>query len=514
MQKSHTITASIAYPNAVPHLGYALELVQVDFFARYARQFLDADVWLQIGTDEHGKKMHRTALERGVPVLEYATQMQEQFRILADELQVDYSRFIRTTDQDHAKVAQWLWKQVAQRGYLEKRRYQAWYDIKEETFLGSVTANPDPSVFGVDPKHIEQVDETNWFFTFSAFRDQLMALLTSDQYEILPRERRNEMVQFLERGLDDVSVSRDASVMPWGIPVPGDENQVMYVWFDALTNYLTGVSKCDDNGELTVSSHWPPQMHVVGKDIARFHALLWPAMLLAAGFTEAELPKRLLVHGHILAADGTKMSKSIGNVIDPIAELEAVGVTALRWFLLRDVPTMGDVSASRERIVHAYQRDLANGYGNLVSRVFAMVQKYRGGVVLGCDVAEAGQYEREVVAAAEKGYHAAIAECRVDLALNAAFQAVAAADERIESMAPWKLAKDESKADELDELLYELVELLWHIGRLLEPVIPSLQMATLFPGVTADDLQAPTWGRVPVGMVLPELRPLFPRIEL
>jgi len=320
-EESYYITTAIFYPNAKPHLGHALELVQADFLARYYRIFTDRTVRFQTGLDEHGLKMQKTAEAEGVDVDKYVVAQAEVFQSFAKMLDISYNQFIHTTDPEHITLAQAFWLQCLAKGDIYKNTYRAWYDIKEESFLGSADQYPDPAIFAVDEKFIELIEEENYFFACSKYSDQVLQLLESDTYQIVPANRKLEMVNFIkEKGLADVSISREKAKLHWGVPVPNDPEQVMYVWFDALTNYLTGASQVNED-EIVPDQFWPPSLHCVGKDIARFHALLWPAMLLSAGLA---VPQKLLVHGFVLFG-GHKMSKSLGNGVDPVQMIEKYG---------------------------------------------------------------------------------------------------------------------------------------------------------------------------------------------
>lgn len=514
MANNYYITTAIAYPNARPHMGYALEVVQADFLARYNRLFTDTTVFFQTGTDEHGLKIQRAAEKAGVTPRDFVDEQQANFIGLFTELQISADRCIRTTDADHYAMAQALWKACTKD--IEKRTYRAWYNVKQEEFLASADDVSDPSVFDVNPEHVELIEEENYFFLASRYTDQVRALLQSKEYAIWPENRRLEMLNFLEqKGLQDVSISRDTQKFTWGVPVPGDEGQVMYVWFDALTNYLTSAASIGANGEIVPGERWPASLHVIGKDIQRFHALLWPAMLLSAGLP---VPKNLLVHGFILA-DGVTMSKTLGNGVDPLEITAQYGSDALRWYLLNDIPTQDDGDFTRERFAQVYASDLANDYGNLVSRVLAMTQKYCGGVIP-AHSDETPVILESVLHNAVSAYHQAIAAMRIERATAAVQSLVVYSNKRIDECKPWELAKaGESAMEELGNLLNELLEIILQASLLLLPVMPStaekvLQQVFMISDYSGLCTKVGNVSLLPTGKlgVLDDV--LFPRVEV
>ncbi|HEY0498549.1 MAG TPA: methionine--tRNA ligase [Kutzneria sp.] len=355
------VTTSIPYVNGSPHIGHALELVQADVLARHRRQRGD-EVWAQTGTDDNALKNVRSAEAEGIPVADYVARMADRFVALGEALDLSFDDFVRTsTDPRHRPTVERLWRACERSGDLYRRSYTGLYCVGCEAFVD-----------GDCPEHEEKpelVSEDNWFFRLSRYRDRLAELIGSDVVEIVPATRKREVLAFIAGGLDDFSVSRSVSrARGWGIPVPGDPGQVVYVWFDALVNYLTGAGDRWPDGE---------RVHVIGKGIIRFHAVYWPAMLLSAGL---ELPSRLLVHEY-LTANGHKIGKSLGNTIDPLGVATQVGVDALRWWLLSDVARTGDTDYSDDRLAARFNEDLANNLGNLVNRTVSMVRKYRDGVV-------------------------------------------------------------------------------------------------------------------------------------
>lgn len=508
------ITTSIAYPNANPHIGYALELVQADFLARYARNMGDASV-LVTGLDEHGLKIQRAAQAAGISPEDFVREKADTFRRLADMLGMEYGRFIRTTDPDHVAMAQALWRVCAQNGYIYKQQYQAWYDVKEEEFLGLAADYPDPSVFGVEERFLELIDEENYFFALSKCTDSIVTHL--EKGYVVPEERGKEILNFIrDRGIKDISISRDASKLSWGIPVPDDTSQVMYVWFDALTNYLTAAATLDGAGRIMPDTErWPAALHCVGKDISRFHAIIWPGMLLAASLP---LPEHLLVHGFITSG-GQKMSKSLGNVIDPFPLLERYGDEAVRWFLLKEVPTTGDADITEDRMASVYSADLANDLGNLVSRVQAMTQRYVDGRVPATAGAEA--YLGQAVREGWEVLKASVERYEVHQGLSAVLDVAKRCNQFIEEQKPWVLAK-EGNTEVLSATLAALLEAIAHLSFMLQAAMPVTAQkiaAGLFP--ENDQLNGlvpgafpPAWGLLQEGEKVGEERlVLFPRLD-
>lgn len=498
--KPFYITTSIAYPSGDPHIGYAMELVQADFLARYYRQG-GREVYLLTGLDEHGLKIQRKAEEAGLSAEAYVEEKAQIFQSLAQKLGLSHDRFIRTTDPDHLAMSQALWRRCAAAGDIYKKRYQAWYNVKEEEFLGLVEENPDPSVFGIDPRFLEKIDEENYFFALSRYKDRILTVLKSGSYKVIPQWRLQEILNFVEeKGLSDVSISREKEKLAWGVPVPGDEGQVMYVWFDALTNYLTAAGTVEVSGELTLNERWPADLHCIGKDISRFHALIWTGMLLSAGI---ELPQELLIHGFINDAEGNKMSKSLGNVVDPFALLERYGSEPVRWFFLKEVATTGDANYSEDRFQGSYFADLANDYGNLVSRLWTMCQKYCEGRVP--QPIHIPADPQGIVGETTKAYHAAVADRNINEALQAAHQLVIFCNKLIDEKRPWELAKDPDKKMELDETLYTLLEIVRHYSVLVAPALPlsvSKVSAQLFPQTPLNFDQSSPWGLLQPGSPL------------
>ena len=470
------VTTSIAYTNAGPHIGYAMEVVQGDVMARYHRQ-QGASVWFLTGTDEHGTKIARAAQDNGKTPQAYTDEVSQQFRDLTKLLTVSNDQFIRTTDADHKKAAQAFWKACEKDIY--QAEYEGWYCVGCETFYTDIDV-PD-HVCPIHKKPLEQIKEKNWFFKLSNYTNQVKELVASDTLRIVPQSRKNEIMALLERGLDDISISRDKQQLRWGIEVPGDTTQVMYVWFDALANYVTALGyPSGDN----LAKFWPADMQIIGKDILRHHAAIWPAMLLSAGLP---IPTSLYVHGFI-TSDGQKMSKSIGNVVGPQDIVDKYGVDALRFYLLHEIPADGDGDFTWDRMEAVYNSALANELGNLVQRVAVMVTKYFGG-----EVGEVPPHSHDV-----KPYQDAMVTYRFDKALDEVWQLIKGLNQYIEEEKPWALAKTDTT--QLAYVLRQAVSDLDQISMLLLPFLPT----------TAGKIQA-TFAS---GVVHPEVGLLFPKADV
>lgn len=448
---NYYVTTSIPYVNGEPHIGHALEFLQADVLARAARKAGDTVIF-STGTDEHGSKIAQKAESVGITPRELVDQYSERFRQLHHDLNISNDRFIRTTDKPHEQRAQLIWKALAKDIY--KSTYTGWYDVKEEEFVPEAKADParmQPS----HPQAYQKLEEDNYFFRLSNYTDAIKQKIESGEFVILPETRRNEIMFVLNEGLDDISISRPREKLEWGIPVPGDKKQVMYVWFEALMNYLTvlGYPEHED-----FKNFWPPDVQVVGKDIIRFHAAIWPGMLMSLGL---ELPKTLYVHGHITVG-GSKMSKSLGNGIAPQQILEKYGTDAFRYYFLRHIPSYNDGDFSWESFEAAYNNELANELGNAVQRTAAMVMKYQGGIIGEVTMA---QHDAAPV-------EASLAECRFDRALDEIWNQVRGLNQYIDEEKPWEVAKT-NDADHLREVLAYQAGCLLEIADLLEPFLPE-----------------------------------------
>lgn len=369
-ERNFYITTAIAYPNGAPHIGHAYEYISSDAIARFKR--LDGyDVFFMTGTDEHGQKMQQAAVTEGIPVEELAARNSDVFEQLHKALDISFDRFIRTTDADHEVASVAIWERMLEAGDIYLDNYSGWYSVRDEAFYAEeeTTLLDDGSRVSTETKTpVEWTEESNFFFRLSKYQDKLLELYETHPEFIAPATRRNEIVSYVKAGLKDLSISR--TTFDWGVPVPGHPDHVMYVWVDALTNYLTGVG-FPDTESAAFQQFWPADVHIIGKDITRFHTVYWPAFLMSAG---VQLPKRVFVHG-FLYNKGEKMSKSVGNVIDPLALIDTYGLDALRFFLLREISYGQDGSYSHEAIVGRINADLANEFGNLVQRSLTMVAK-------------------------------------------------------------------------------------------------------------------------------------------
>lgn len=516
---AYYVTTSIPYVNAAPHLGHALEDVQADAFARYHRLAGDNTFFLT-GTDENSLKNVLAAEREGVPVRDLVDRFSRRFLDLTQALNVTPNDFIRTSiDPRHLSGVRKFWEACRRRGDVYRCAYRGLYCVGCEQFY-----TPDELVDGLCPEHLtkpEVVEEENYFFRLSRYADQLLQLIDSERLRIIPDSRRNEVRSFIKRGLQDISISRSSlRAHSWGIQVPGDPDQVVYVWFDALTNYITALGYADD-AEL-YRQFWvenPNRVHAIGKGIVRFHAVYWPAMLLSAG---VPLPSTIFVHGY-LTVEGQKISKSLGVVVDPFDLVRRYGVDPVRYWLLREVPPTGDADYSDARFEHRYTADLANGLGNLLNRTASMVVRYRQGVVPApgspepadrplLDVAHglAGQIQR----AMEEDYDP-------QAALAAIWAVVDEANRYVERTAPWSLARAEKSGDvaarlRLDAVLYHLVESLRIVGEALRPFLPETaeRMAAQLGGSTSARWQdGLAWSDRSIGASLGKPQQLFPRLE-
>mgnify|MGYP005839827937 CR=1 FL=1 len=432
MTKPFSLTTAIHYPNGRPHVGHAYEAIATDCIARFER-WMGHQVRFVTGTDEHGMKMLRTARDAGLTPRALADTNSAAFRALFDALGVSYDRFQRTTAPDHHAASQELWRRMEANGDIYRSRYAGWYSVRDEAFYDESELRKGDNGARLSPQGtpVEWTEEDSFFFRLSAYQDRLLALYRERPDFLQPASRLNEVRAFVEGGLKDLSISR-ASI-DWGVPVPGHPGHVMYVWVDALTTYLSGLGWPADP-----AAPWPADLHVIGKDITRFHAVYWPAFLWSAGL---ELPRRVFGHGFILLK-GEKMSKSAGNVVDPAAMLDTYGVDALRWFLLRDVPFGQDGSLSHEALVARANADLANSFGNLAQRTLTLIYRNCDGVVppAGAAAEDRALLEQVRGACAEE-LPAAFRALQLHAGLEAWMRAVFACNAYVDTQAPWALAK-------------------------------------------------------------------------
>jgi methionyl-tRNA synthetase len=452
MSDKFYVTTSIPYVNGDPHIGFGMELLYGDVLARHARQ-QGKQVVFCTGTDEHGGKIAEKAAELNLTPKAFTDQISQRFKDLAALESISNDRFIRTTDPGHEQRAQLIWKSLKKDIY--KGHYEGWYCTGDEAFFTEkeVKANN-----GVCPNHnrpYEKIKEENYFFKLSSYQKPILEAIEKNSFEIVPDSRRNEILNVLRSGLDDISISRPKEKISWGIPVPGDSKQVMYVWFEALMNYITVLGYPE---HADFKKFWPADVQIIGKDILRFHAAIWPAMLMSLG---AELPKRLYVHGFI-TVDGKKMSKTLGNVVAPADIIQKYGVDAFRYFFLRHIPAYDDGDFSWDRLEAAYNNELANELGNAVQRTTAMVQKYLDGVLGDIPPAEHDTTPFET----------ALAACRFDRALEEAWEQVRGLNQYIDEEKPWAIAKEGDIVHLREVLAYQVSSLL-NIAKLLQPFLPE-----------------------------------------
>jgi methionyl-tRNA synthetase len=500
------ITTAISYPNGKPHIGHAYEAIAADAIARFHR-LSGRDVRFQTGTDEHGLKMVQTARDKGVEVADLAREMSDQFQAMCDKLNISYDVFQRTTDPAHHRASVAIWEAMKANGDLYLDRYEGWYSVRDEAFyeekelIGEGDAKLSPQ-----GTPVEWTVEESWFFKLSKYEKPLLELYENQPDFIRPESRRNEVVRFVEGGLRDLSISRTS--FDWGVKVPGSPDHVMYVWVDALTNYLTGLGYPDATGDM--AKFWPASLHLIGKDIVRFHAVYWPAFLMSAGLP---LPKQVFGHGFVLARGGEKMSKSLGNVVDPIDLADRYGVDALRYFLLREVSFGNDGSYSEEAIVTRVNADLANNFGNLAQRCLSMIAKQLQGVLPEAGAALAqddkllGDIDKAIATAGSL-----IEDLSLNSALEALWTAMSATNVYFAGEAPWAIRKsDPARADSVLFVTSEAIRRLAIAARWAIPDGCAKILDLL--GVAVDQRSfADLADRLIPGSILPTPSGVFPNI--
>lgn len=509
-QDTFYITTPIYYVNGDPHIGTAYTTIACDTMARFHR--LDGKkVHFLTGMDEHGQKVAQTAEKNGMTPQQWCDSQVPQFKDLWRDLNISNDDFIRTTEERHTKGVQQFLQKLYDNGYLYKDSYEGLYCTPCETFF-----TEEELVDGNCPdcgRPVQAIKEENWFFKLSEFGDKLLALYDENPDMIRPEIRRNEVVSFVEGGMHDLSISR--STFDWGVPLPFDPEHVTYVWVDALINYLTALGYGSDDESL-LEEFWPANFHFVGKDIIRFHCVIWPAMLMAAGL---EVPKSIFAHGFLMAADGTKMSKSKGNALYPRELMEMYGVDAYRYYFMSDVTFGSDGNIGTERMTQVYNADLANTYGNLFSRVSNMTVKYFEGKVPECPAEFVENPLKEIADGLYETYAKCMSEVDFGGATGAIMELLHRANLYVEESAPWNLAKSEETQGELAAVLYNCLETCRIAALLLCPIMPNTSdelFARLGLGKATevvDGAQAAQWGGLPVGNEVIKGDALFQRIK-
>jgi methionyl-tRNA synthetase len=511
--KPYYVTTAITYPNGDPHVGHAYEYIATDSIARFKR--LDGyDVRFLTGTDEHGLKMVETAAAEGIPTAELARRNSDVFQLLQKKLNISFDRFIRTTDPDHHEASKEIWRRMQASGDIYLDTYSGWYSVRDERFfVESETALVDGARIAVETgTPVTWTEEQTYFFRLSAYAEKLLAHYDANPDFIAPEVRRNEVVSFVSGGLRDLSVSRTS--FDWGVKVPEHPDHVMYVWVDALTNYLTGVGYPDTNSEL-FQRYWPADLHMIGKDIIRFHTVYWPAFLMSAGI---ELPRRVFAHGFLLNK-GEKMSKSVGNIVAPVTLIDTFGVDQVRYFLLREVPFGQDGSYSEDAIITRINTDLANELGNLAQRSLSMVAKNLDGIVPtpGEFTAEDSDL-LEIADGLLDKVRAEFDDQAMHLALEAIWLMLGAANRYFSAQQPWVLRKSESDADHVRfaTVLYTTCEAVRIAALLIQPVMPESASKLLdLLGQPADQRSFGAIGtRLAPGTPLPAPTGVFPRYQV
>ncbi len=506
------ITTAISYPNGRPHIGHAYEAIAADAIARFQRM-QGREVRFQTGTDEHGLKMVQTARDRGVEVGDLAREMSDQFQAMCDALNISYDKFQRTTDPAHHRASVAIWEAMRANGDLYLDRYEGWYSVRDEAYYEEKELTDGEGGVRLSPQGtpVEWTVEESWFFKLSKYEKPLLELYANQPDFIQPDSRRNEVVRFVEGGLRDLSMSRTS--FDWGVKVPGSPDHVMYVWVDALTNYLTGLGYPDATPDM--EKFWPASLHLIGKDIVRFHAVYWPAFLMSAGIA---LPKQVFGHGFLLARDGAKMSKSAGNVVDPMALAERYGVDALRYFLLREVSFGSDGTWSEEAIVTRCNAELSNSFGNLAQRVLSFIAKNvsEGLPWAGDEQQVDAELQGTVAIACRIELPRAFENLSFSVGIEAWMRAVFACNQYVDAQAPWALRKTDT--NRMTAVLVTLVVCIRDLAIAIRPVVPTSADAILDQiGVPANErdfpaLSDPLWYQRLVESTAPN--PAFRRLEL
>ena len=500
---SYYVTTPIYYVNAEPHLGHAYSIIAADILARHMRQ-RGEDVFFLTGTDEHGEPVALAAEREGIEPQELADRNAPKFEALAERVGATNDFFIRTSDPRHAAKVAEVMQRVHDNGHVYEGTYEGWYCPRCAAFYTDRELGPDNTC----PIHEIQLDrerEENWFFRLSAFEDDLKRLYVERTDFVVPDIRRNEALSFIEQGLDDVSLSRPK--LKWGMPLPWDPSQRMYVWFDALLNYYTALSFARDGEDLT-DRFWPATLHVLGKDILKFHAVIWPALLVAAGI---EPPQGMVIHGFLLMGE-KKMSKSLGNVLEPNQVIDRFGFDALRFYCFREVSFGQDGSVSAAGFEARYEAELANDWGNLASRTLAMLERYRDGVVPEAEVDPELAGGEGGLAGVDAAVRELLDRAELTQALEAIWARVRRLNRYVEESRPWDLAKDEAGSDRLDVVLYNLAEGTRVLALLLDAYLPQT-CGRLLDALDEERRELADFGARGGGARVQRIEPLFPKLE-
>ncbi|MBU0686982.1 MAG: methionine--tRNA ligase [Candidatus Margulisbacteria bacterium] len=505
------ITTPIYYVNDIPHIGHAYTTIAADVLARYKR-LKGFDVYYLTGLDEHGQKIMEAAQAKGVEVQKHVDEMAEGFKKAWNKLEIKNDGFIRTTSEKHKKVVQEFFKKMMEKGDVYKGQYEGWYCIPCESYWTEIHLKDSPK--NKDKKKyvcpdcgrpVKKVKEDTYFFKLSKYQDQLLKHFEENPDFLQPVSRKNEVLSFIKQGLKDLSISRTS--FTWGVPIPGDDKHVIYVWFDALINYVSALDAFDGKN---YKKYWPADVHVMGKEIIRFHAVIWPIMLMSVG---VPLPKKVFGHGW-WTVEGKKMSKTTGNVVDPIALAEEFGVDPVRYFLLREVPFGVDGDFSRASLIARFNADLANDLGNLLHRTLTMCEKYFKGEIPNPKNHKFDDLSKELVALSEKTID------EVDKSMNALafsealskiWKVIGVANTYIEKEAPWKLAKA-GETEKLEAVIFNLLEVLRITAILISPYMPSTGEKMLSE-LKASDIRELSFGKKLAGKKVAKGQPLFPRLE-
>ncbi|MBP2636745.1 MAG: metG [Firmicutes bacterium] len=508
-KKPFYITTPIYYPSDRLHIGHAYCTTIADSIARYKR-LSGYDVFFLTGSDEHGQKIQRKAEEANTTPIAYVDKIVDSFKHLWEKLDISNDDFIRTTERRHHELVQAVFQKIYDQGDIYKAEYEGWYCTPCETFWmeRQLTDGKCPDC----GRPVEIVKEESYFFRMSKYQERLLKFIEENPEFIQPVSRRNEMINFIKGGLEDLCVSR--TTFDWGIPVPFDTKHVVYVWFDALTNYITAAGYLDDREKF--AKYWPADIHLVGKEIVRFHSIIWPVILMAL---DIELPKKVYGHGW-LVVEGDKMSKSKGNVIDPLALIDEFGADAIRYFLLREITLGLDGNFSRDALISRINADLANDLGNLLHRSLSMIGRFNGGIIEAAGEAE--PVDQDLIELAQNTaavYQKYMDQQDINGALKAVWALIGRTNKYIDETGPWALAKDPAKKGRLNTVLYNLAEVLRIVSILISPFMPQtspkiwaqLGIAANFADVQLADAKA--WGRIEACTAIAKAEPIFPRIE-